>query len=100
MPVRKLHAILDELHARLESAEQLDAKERERLRTAMGEIRSALGTQPPSAEQTAPDAAESPDEEASPSERLKDLVEHFEEEHPTLSRRIAEFVDSMHKLGF
>ena len=97
MPLSKLNAILDELHAQLEVADQLDAAERDRLRTTMSEIRDALGSQTAAA--TAPiEAAD--DDEASPTERLKDLVEHFEEEHPTLSRRIAEFVDSMHKLGF
>lgn len=96
MPIRKLHATLDELHAQLEASEQLDPGERARLRAMMDEIRETL------AKPEAEPAPEPQDEEEIPSatERLKEFVEHFEEEHPTLSRRIADFVDSMHKLGF
>ena len=95
MPIRKLHETLEELHTQLESADQLDADERAQLRATMREIQATL----------ADDAATPSDEalaedEHSPLERLRELVEHFETDHPTLSRRLAELVNSMHNLGF
>ena len=109
MPIRKLRETLEQLHKQLESADQLDAEERAQLRATMQEIQATLAGDTPNAANAPANADADADaetnananaDEHSPLDRLRDLVEHFEGDHPTLSRRLAELVNSMHNLGF
>lgn len=95
MPERTLKETLDELHAQLVSAGHVDAAERERLRAAMDEIRAVLAQA-----EVADRPAEPGEDDGGPLDRLERLVEHFEEEHPTLSARIVDLVESLRGMGF
>lgn len=95
MPQRKLKETLDELHGQLESAGHIDDAARERLRAAMNEIREVLERSA-----VAPKDDAVPDEDAGPIDRLEQLVEHFEEDHPNLTARIVDLVESLRGMGF
>lgn len=95
MVERKLNETLDALHGQLASAGHLDSTDRERLQQAMGEIRAILERS--SLPEAGPDA---PAHEMTAIERLEDFVQHLEEDHPKLTSRLVDFVESLRGMGF
>ena len=70
---------------------------RERLRATMTEIRGFVDEAEPPA---APSAAEREEHDESVAERLRGLVDHFEEEHPVLARSLANLITGLNNAGF
>jgi hypothetical protein len=82
---KTLEETLDQLHQQLLSADNLDEKERERLRQAAEEIRDTLDDQQVSS--------------AGLAERLQRATAHFEHSHPQLASSIGRIADLLSQLG-
>jgi hypothetical protein len=85
MDQKKLHALLADVDRELKAAGSLDARSQELLQQVLADIPRA---QP---------AAGNHDETIE--SRLRDLVLHFEAEHPKLSGVVAQVADALGKLG-
>ena len=75
--------LVNELHQVLEDASELDDSARDALRTAAGEIREALEG----------------DEDEGALGALKDRLERFEGDHPTLTEAVRRLVDQLADMG-
>lgn len=82
---RKLNAVLEDLRQLLESADDLDASSREALNAASVEIQSAL------------DADE--DTVSQLSAMVRERIERFESDHPSLTEVIRRLVDQLSEMG-
>lgn len=80
----KLATVLGELHELLESADDLDAGARDALRDAAGEINDAL---------------DSDDGIGAPLDALRERIERFEGDHPTLTEAVRRLVDQLAEMG-
>lgn len=89
MPEKELHKTLAELHQELESAEHLDTEARAALIGAMDDIRAALER---SGEEPAAD-------DAPLSEKVREMVSHFESEHPTFAEMLNRLSEGLATLG-
>lgn len=100
MPARKLNELLNELHRQLEQSDSIDDEAREGLRTIVEDIRRVM---PDVAAEAGGDAGASgsdePDERGFP-ERLTELVEQFEDEHPVLAKRLSLLITALGRIGF
>ena len=95
MAIERLKQTLEELQPPARTPPPpWDEEARSQLRAAMAEIQEALATT--KSEASAPDHAE----DAGPTDRLRDFVEHLEEEHPVLSERLSQLVSSLNRIGF
>ena len=88
MPERKekLRETLEELEAELQSLESLDPETRDMLAEAAADIQAALHKD---------DAAE----HHTISERLRDTVQEFEADHPTLAGVLNRLIDGLGQMG-
>ena len=84
MPERALRKILNELHASLEDASDLDADARAALRSTADEILAAL---------------EGSQRDGSLGARLSDSLERFEGGHPRLTEALRRLVDQLAEMG-
>ena len=94
MPVdrEKLKTKLNELVAELSDVDQLDPEVRQRLRSALAEIRAALEeTQSPPPQ---------PAHSGGVIDRLRETALHLEESHPVLSTAIGNFAGMLGQMGF
>lgn len=89
MSIEDLREILNKLRTQLEDATPKSDQERELLERAVAEIRTAL------------DAAGAPTAESHGPvlERLKEITERFEDNHPDLTFAIGRLSDMLGKLG-
>ena len=81
MPDR-LATILDELHAELESAHDLDDASRDALRAAAAEIKESLGA-----------------DRGSQLDALRERIERFEGSHPRITEVLRRLVDQLSEMG-
>ena len=81
----ELKQTLDELHAQLESARELDADEREQLKQAMIEIQQSLD----SSDVKSHDLAH----------QLAKQLERFSEAHPRLVQAAGQVADTLSQMG-
>ena len=89
MSTEDLREILNNLHAQLQDATPKSDEERELLEQAVAEIRGALvAAGAPTAESHGPVL-----------ERLKELTERFEDNHPGLTFMVGRLGDMLGKLG-
>jgi hypothetical protein len=86
MDQNRLHTLLVELDRELKSTGSLDAQSRDLLEQVMADVRQL---EPPA------DAARHRSAEG----RLRELVLHFESEHPRLSGTLGQVADALGKLG-
>ena len=80
-----LRNLLTQLHARLGSAQSLDADDKRLLVTVLGDIENVLAKDV---------AARSPD-----TSRLETLAVKFEADHPALAEALRRLVDTLGKAG-
>ena len=85
MAERSIEQVVDELHALLEGAEDLEDASRDALREAADAIRAALDS-----EQGQPDSA---------LQGLRDRIERFEGSHPRLTEAVRRLVDQLSEMG-
>lgn len=85
MSHQDLRELLSQLHARLNSAQSLDADDRKLLSSALGDISKALARTPASNEPAQP--------------RLEALAVKFEADHPGLAKGLRELADLLGKAG-
>jgi predicted nuclease with TOPRIM domain len=83
---QRVTELVDELHRVLESADDLDDHSREALRSAASDIRISL-------------AAEGGEADESPLDALRERLERFEGEHPTLTEAVRRLVDQLADMG-
>jgi F0F1-type ATP synthase membrane subunit b/b' len=88
---RELQETLDHLHEQLEHAKPVDAEARARLREALDEIRTVLAQ--------AEDRAEEPELDQSLRDRLSEMTQHFEGEHPALTAALSRVINALSALG-
>jgi F0F1-type ATP synthase membrane subunit b/b' len=88
---RELQETLDQLHEQLEHAKPVDAEARARLREALDEIRTVLAQ--------AEDRAEEPELDQSLRDRLSEMTQHFEGEHPALTAALSRVINALSALG-
>ncbi len=81
----ELRSLLTQLHARLGSAQSLDADDKELLATVLGDIQNALARNPASAP---PDTS-----------GLESLAVKFEADHPALADGLRRLADTLGKAG-
>jgi hypothetical protein len=81
MPDR-LATILDELHAELESAQDLDDASRDALRAAAAEIKESLDV-----------------DRGSQLDALRERIERFEGSHPRITEVLRRLVDQLSEMG-
>ena len=81
---RKLAAVLEELRALLESADDLEASSRDALSGAAAEIQSAL---------------DSDEETGSQLSALRARIERFEGDHPRITEVVRRLVDQLSEMG-
>ena len=84
-PDQKLNAVLEDLRELLESADDLDASEREALGAAAVEIQDALDAEEDTVSQL--------------SAMVRERVERFGGEHPRLAEVIRRLVDQLSEMG-
>ncbi|MDH3719224.1 MAG: DUF4404 family protein [Planctomycetota bacterium] len=84
----KLRSTIQQLHAELESIEQVDEDVQQLLQTAVDDIHQALQQD-----------AESTEESSQISGRLSEAAQHFEDSHPTLSGIIGSLIDTLSRMG-
>lgn len=88
MPEQHLRQMLEQLHTELQSADTIDERSRELLRSVLGDIEDLLerkqerGTPPESIV-----------------ERLREAVGTFEKTHPTLTSAIGAVADALARMG-
>jgi hypothetical protein len=82
-----LDQLLEEIHATLENADQLDEKGKQLLRQLAAEITQHVGETPPGA--PAPSLLSALDES----------IAHLQVEHPALTRALSQFVTSLSNAG-
>ena len=87
MPERSLSAVLDELHELLERADDLDVSDRDALRAAATEIRSAV------------DQGLHGEEQSGQLAGLRSRIERFETSHPTLTETLRRIIDQLSEMG-
>ena len=87
MPERSVSTVLDELHELLERAEDLDAGDRDALRTAATEIRSAV------------DRGLDGEQDSGQLAGLRSRIERFETSHPTLTETLRRLIDQLSEMG-
>jgi hypothetical protein len=87
MSHQDLRELVAQLHARLNSAQSLDAEDRQLLSAALGDISKALGRTP----------APAPADPAKP--RLEALAVKFEVDHPSLAQGLRDIADLLGKAG-
>ncbi|MDH4023112.1 MAG: DUF4404 family protein [Gammaproteobacteria bacterium] len=86
MDQNRLRTLLVELDHELKSTGALDARSRELLEQVLADVRKL-------------DSPVSADRHQSAEGRLRELVLHFETEHPRLSGAVAQVADALGKLG-
>ena len=84
-----LRATLAELHGQLEESEPLDAGLREELRRAVAEIEEHLGSPPEGGA----------GETGSFGQRLSQIVERFEGDHPRIAEAVNRVIHGLAELG-
>ncbi|NIP87358.1 MAG: DUF4404 family protein [Planctomycetales bacterium] len=84
----KLRHTIGQLHAELESLDQVDPQVQQLLQTAVDDIQQALqqGSQPPAGDTHIVS-------------RLSQAAQHFEDSHPTLSGMIGSLIDTLSRMG-
>ncbi|WP_145085771.1 DUF4404 family protein [Aureliella helgolandensis] len=82
---QNLEPILEELHAELENAQDLDAEQLDMLRTAVAEIQSTLDQTDVSS--------------ATLAQRLQEATDQFSQSHPVLTNTIGRFADLLAQMG-
>jgi hypothetical protein len=90
MNTDELKQTLDILHEELSHGQQLDDEARQRLQVLLGDIQSALASNP----QQSSDV----DDEGL-GERLQEAVSEFEAAHPRFSQLIGRIADGLSNLG-
>lgn len=88
MQIEKLRATVSELEQQLRALESVDDESRRVLEEAVREIRATLREED-----------REPTQQGSLSQRLTDLVEKFEGEHPTLTVIIGRIADGLGQMG-
>ncbi|NIL98750.1 MAG: DUF4404 family protein [Planctomycetales bacterium] len=84
----KLRGTIQQLHAELESLEQMDQDVERLLQTAVADIHQAL--------EQGTELTEQPSHITS---RLTEAARHFEDSHPTLSGIIGSLIDTLSRMG-
>jgi len=87
MPERHLREMLEQVHAELQKAGNIDEKSRDLLRAVMDDIRTIV-------EPTEGAARPEPI-----GQRLREAVDAFEESHPALTEAVGRVVDALAKMG-
>ncbi len=87
MPREELGRLLEDLAAQLERADSLDDRER----AALAELQARIGAALAESE-----SAEAP---ADAGEGIADLIDRFENSHPTLTMTLGRIMDALNKLG-
>ncbi len=87
MPKQRLQSMLEKLDAELDATDTVGEQDREAVVALLGEIRLKL------------DAEGAEIAESSVTDRLRESVERFEGEHPTLSESLMRLIDQLAKLG-
>lgn len=87
MERQHLHERLEELHVALRDAEAVDPESRELLRQLLDDIRGVLEREP------------GEPQEESLTAKLRDAVDAFEGEHPTLTAAAGRVIDALAKMG-
>ena len=82
---QKLEEVLEELHAQLESVENLDEEQVQKLRDAAQEIQSTLDQADVSS--------------ASLAQRLEEATQQFSHSHPTLTTTVGRIADLLSQMG-
>ena len=80
-----LHNLLTQLHARLKSAQSLDAEDRSLLATVLADIENTLGKEP---------GARPPEASG-----VQSLAVKFEADHPALADTLRQLADTLGKAG-
>ena len=88
MPERRLRELLRDLHEELSRGENVDKEAEALLRECMDDIHTALG------EPVEGGAAG----DASLQDRLRESVDHFEEDHPGLALAVRRVMDALGRL--
>ncbi|MBX3436926.1 MAG: DUF4404 family protein [Planctomycetaceae bacterium] len=91
MEKQQLHSTLAQLHEELAKGPELDAESRSRLSQLLADIQQVL--------QNEPAAEESPDEDASLTDRLQDAIIDFEATYPRFSQLMGRIADGLSQLG-
>ena len=91
MPKERLKQMLEELHAELASTDTVDTDDRALMVTVLDDLKVKLDG----------DAGEGDEDADEPSitDRLRESMERFEGEHPTLSESVMRVIDQLAKLG-
>lgn len=89
MEQQKLRELLETLHLELERIGSVDEKTAEVLTVLKNDIKNLEH-----------EGAPGEDEKEGLSERMREAVGHFEEEHPQLSIMIQHVLDSLSRMGF
>ena len=84
MPERKLTKIVEELTDRLDGVEDVDAESRDALLEAASRIQNALASDEPT---------------GSLLTGLRERLERFEGEHPTITETVRRLVDQLAEMG-
>ncbi len=87
MSDQHLREMLEQLHAELQRAGNVDERSRELLRAVMDDIRAIVE---PSGDAARPEPI---------SQRLREAVDAFEETHPALTEAVGRVVDALAKMG-
>jgi hypothetical protein len=85
----ELHEALEKLHQELEQADDLDDESRQGLQHLMGDIRTALDRQPPTAER----------EEESLFDQVNESIQMYEVTHPALTAALQHALDILSGAG-
>ena len=88
MEKQELREKLEELHRALRDADAVGSESRELLEALVADIQRVLER----------DSREEPEPE-SLAERLREVVEEFEESHPTLTEAAGRVIDALAKMG-
>jgi len=92
----KIAELLQQLHAELAEADDLDAEISAQLRATSTEIRDALEREEPGELATSNSIEEEP---STVIDQLRDAAERFEDSHPTLTNTVGRIADALAQLG-